>query len=188
MYMYVVEKIGLVSQVGSLRELLKHIADKADKPEYPKFRDGDTSNIPYRQEFEMARELNRKMQDLHEVKTFGPRRHFKESEEERHARRRRRGSGSSRKLPRTRLNSWPCKGEPTPTLRLRLILPLMSLGPVVCGGRDDLSVGSLTMDGGMGEGDALSLSPGRSPKSVSFKRNASGGGYRAVGAPTVADN
>ena len=82
MYMYVVEKIGLVSQVGSLRELLKHIADKAEKPEYPKFLHGDTGNIPYREEFEMARELNKKMQDLQEVKKFGPRRHFKESEEE----------------------------------------------------------------------------------------------------------
>lgn len=75
MYLYVVEKIDLVKNVGTLADLLKIVLAKPPDPEYPKFQNVD--DVPYRWEFEAAREVNRMLREMHEVQTKGPRRHFK---------------------------------------------------------------------------------------------------------------
>ena len=67
MYMYVVEKIDLVANVGSLRELLRHIKEKEKTPDFPTFLFGDTGNIPYREEFAAAREVNRMVREMQEI-------------------------------------------------------------------------------------------------------------------------
>ena len=71
MYMYVIEKIDVVANVGSLRELLRHIRRKKRKPDFPRFLFGDTGNIPYREEFAAAREVNRMVREMQEVKEKG---------------------------------------------------------------------------------------------------------------------
>ncbi len=86
MYMYVVEKIDLIANVGSLRELLRHIKEKEKTPDFPTFLFGDTGNVPYREEFAAAREVNRMVREMQEVKEHGPRRHYKEDQEAREKR------------------------------------------------------------------------------------------------------
>ena len=83
LYMYVVEKIDLVSNIGSLADLLKMLKEKKYVPDFPSFE--DTENIPYRLEFAAAREVNKKVKYMKEIQDYGPRRHFKMSEEDEHA-------------------------------------------------------------------------------------------------------
>ena len=75
LYLYFVEKIDLVANIGTLADLLKLLAEKEEIPEYPVFK--DTEDVPYRWEFAAAREVNRKVNEMHVLQKHGPRRHFR---------------------------------------------------------------------------------------------------------------
>ena len=79
LYMYVVEMIDLVANIGTLADLMKFLSQKEPDPEYPVFK--DIENVPYRWEFAAAREVNRKVREMHELQTLGPRRHFRTSQD-----------------------------------------------------------------------------------------------------------
>ena len=79
MYLYFVEKIDLIANVGTLGDLLKFLEKKEEAPEYPVFK--DLEDVPYRWEFAAAREVNRKVNEMHELQALGPRRHFRSNVE-----------------------------------------------------------------------------------------------------------
>jgi len=80
MYLYFVEKIDLIANIGTLADLLKFLQKKARPPEYPILK--DLEDVPYRWEFAAAREVNRKVNEMHELQALGPRRHFRAMHEE----------------------------------------------------------------------------------------------------------
>jgi hypothetical protein len=79
MFMYVVEKIDLIENIGTLGDLVKILEAERVKPTFPKFK--DTEDVPYRWEFAAALAVNQKIRQLHEIQQKGPKRHYKDKNE-----------------------------------------------------------------------------------------------------------
>ena len=73
---YIVEKIDLLSSVGSIDKLLKVIAEKPPPPEYPLLY--DIQYIPFRDNKLVAKELDKRIAAAKAVQELGPRKHLKD--------------------------------------------------------------------------------------------------------------
>ena len=73
---YMIEVLGLLSEIGNIDELIKMIHAKPPPPILPEFAD-DVQSIPYREEFNHAREVNAQIQAVRDIQQLGPRRHYK---------------------------------------------------------------------------------------------------------------
>lgn len=73
---YIVEKIDLLSAVGSIDKLLKVIAEKPPPPEYPLLY--DIQYIPFRDNKLVAKELDKRIAAAKAVQELGPRKHLKD--------------------------------------------------------------------------------------------------------------
>ena len=73
---YIVEKIDLLSSVGSIDKLLKVIAEKPPPPEYPLLY--DVQYIPFRDNKLVAKELDKRIAAAKAVQELGPRKHLKD--------------------------------------------------------------------------------------------------------------
>lgn len=73
---YMVERLGLVSEIGNIDELIRMIHAKPPPPLMPQFAE-DVQSIPYREEFDHARTVNAMIEAARVVQEHGPRRHYK---------------------------------------------------------------------------------------------------------------
>lgn len=75
MVWYMIERLGAISDIGNIDELVKMLHAKPPPPDMPTFQ--DVESIPYRHEFNHAREVNFMIAAMKEVVEYGPRRHYK---------------------------------------------------------------------------------------------------------------